>query len=170
MEYVIAHSAKGSTWKNHKYTAVKMVNGKKRYVYDQIGSAAKSVSDKMRLSSQYVFVNKKHQDTLSRFANSDKALTQKISNLYSRPTAEEVRKNEEKKQNRKIVKASMDQKLSSIVPSSETKKKISVALKSVKNRSITSQNAEYDYKVGKGSITIYGRNSDKLKRKRWENR
>lgn len=29
----LEHSAKGSTWKNHKYTGIKIVNGKKRYLY-----------------------------------------------------------------------------------------------------------------------------------------
>lgn len=31
--YELEHSAKGSSWKNHKYTGIKMVNGKKRYIY-----------------------------------------------------------------------------------------------------------------------------------------
>lgn len=29
----LEHSAKGSTWKNHKYSVIRMVNGKKRYIY-----------------------------------------------------------------------------------------------------------------------------------------
>lgn len=29
----LEHSAKGSTWKNHRYSSIQMVNGKKRYIY-----------------------------------------------------------------------------------------------------------------------------------------
>lgn len=40
--YELEHSSKGSTWKNHKYTGIKIIDGKKRYIYgaSQLAEAA----------------------------------------------------------------------------------------------------------------------------------
>lgn len=48
----LEHSAKGSTWKNHAYTAIRMVNGKKRYIYDFAKKIGEGSDNMVRLTGK----------------------------------------------------------------------------------------------------------------------
>lgn len=55
------HSAKGTTWGNHKYTAKKIVNGKVRYVYTNV-SKAKNVKSGIDKLSEKIKKEKKERN------------------------------------------------------------------------------------------------------------
>lgn len=57
----LLHSAKGTRWKHHKYTTIKDVNGKKRYIYGGSSEHTNhSSSEKQRMNPHKNSVEKRH--------------------------------------------------------------------------------------------------------------
>lgn len=81
-EDYLAHSAKGSTWKNHKYIDKKQVNGKWVYIYNKNASSDGSTSEQKheKLLREYEQLQKQY-DSLQGSSRKKDQLREKLNSL-----------------------------------------------------------------------------------------
>lgn len=168
----LEHSAKGSTWKNHKYTGIQVVNGKKRYIY---GSPSTNFRDRGAgiAANRNAAINRRiggGGPSTRKVVNNVGNVSERVkrpglvlaSNKYA--SAKSIADKYKADRAKKIVQDTMS-KVSNKSVSSATEKAMK-AMKTAVKRTRTSSDAKIQTESG-ATITIPGLYENSMKKKRW---